>query len=506
MSEKRPFYAFFPYLRTSGPVRIRGVELRGSAHLEGLSDVTKRAVELLSATFCLHDGSVIEDVVFTYGETSGDPVEEAKIEENLRRVQLLLAYAHTTPRHTSEPWLSAEHATIFLFREDHMVPRMLVKPGEEKLKTTPATDMSKWVEPGFSGMRNWTANVWVIEGCQIYPEFPHFYRNMWQNLTSTLSEYFSLPHTWAMLRLYQGDDRIDPVIADRIFLAMEWYVASCRFASDEEEKLLFLAIALEALLRVRDGEGLTERFKDAVITLIGPIPRLDSWLEQFHSERSKLVHEGRPHHRLAFFAADKKDLKDLQKGKVQAPTHGMLIDYGLRVFRLCMNSIVSAAVMAVEAGLANLFIPDSERLREVLKILNSKDMPATDRLVEAAKEIRHLGGVESARGVDPHMYAPLDQLWAVCRLTLEATRDAVTDLVPEAATALAEAIKHSTDMSVSQFERLERLNLLLRNDSTQRKVETANAITGLTWYLTYLLCPTVKLRVHSEEAKKRASG
>ena len=68
-----------------------------------------------------------------------------------------------------------------------------------------------------------------------------------------------------------------------------------RGAISESEALVHLAIALESLLKVPSGERLTERFKDAVLTLVGPIPRLDSWLDQFYTARSKAVHEGVPH-------------------------------------------------------------------------------------------------------------------------------------------------------------------------------------------------------------------
>ena len=93
-----------------------------------------------------------------------------------------------------------------------------------------------------------------------------------------------------------------------------------------------LAIALESMLGLRSGDGVTERFTDAVLTLLGQVPRLDSWLKQFYTARSKAVHEGMPHDTV-FYATNSEDMKKKQ-GREVAIAHRSLLAYGRHIFRL----------------------------------------------------------------------------------------------------------------------------------------------------------------------------
>ena len=168
-------------------------------------------------------------------------------------------------------------------------------------------------------------------------------------------------------------------------------------ANGDAEALVHLAIALESLLRVRPGEGLTERFKDA-----GRLPDRyrDStcWLEQFYTARSKAVHEGVPHD-LMFYAADHETVKKRGKDKEQLIAHRPLIEYGRRIFRLGMTSMFSAATNVQMMGLAKLFVHNQERLESIRKKLDDKEKsePATNRLHAVQGLISELCQFESQR-------------------------------------------------------------------------------------------------------------
>ena len=168
--------------------------------------------------------------------------------------------------------------------------------------------------------------------------------------------FLSRPYHWALEFLYFPPHHYPPDLRSRVFVSLDWYMKGCRASIVEAEELVHLAIALESLLRVRSGEGVTERFKDAVLTLLGPAPRLDIWVDQFYAARSKAVHEGMPSD-LKFYPIDKDLLKKMRtKGEPLIP-HRSLLEYGRRIFRLCMASVLAGSTQVRMSGLDALSHP-----------------------------------------------------------------------------------------------------------------------------------------------------
>jgi hypothetical protein len=77
----------------------------------------------------------------------------------------------------------------------------------------------------------------------------------------------------------------------RIFSAIRWFNGSSRETIDHHEAILNLSTAFEALLALPQSEK-TDRLVDSISLLLGRVPRLDSWAQQFYDTRSKIVHEG----------------------------------------------------------------------------------------------------------------------------------------------------------------------------------------------------------------------
>ncbi|MBI3913389.1 MAG: hypothetical protein HY327_04280 [Chloroflexi bacterium] len=77
----------------------------------------------------------------------------------------------------------------------------------------------------------------------------------------------------------------DNGLADRLLTAITWYNRSITIDADEDVALVNLAIAFESLLGLEPGENITKRFTEAVVLLVGGIPRLGSWLTQFYIPR-----------------------------------------------------------------------------------------------------------------------------------------------------------------------------------------------------------------------------
>jgi len=502
--ESTTVYGFLPYLRTAEAVKLRGLVLRSSDDLEGLSDVDRDAIAFLGGTFVAHDGSPLGNVVYFVSQGVARGRIDDTLSRQLSELQLLISYLYTGVQHTGEPFLTAEHSSLFVFRAER-IPALLPFPAIWKSSPDTAShgDLGTGFIDAYHGVRDWDCHFWVTKGSKVFPQFPHFYRNHSQTLASDLSQYFSQPYNWAIARLFRSD-ALPEEIRERVFVALKWYAASCRFATDEAEKLLFLAIALESLLKVREGEGLTERFKDAVVTLLGPVPRLDSWLDQFYHERSKTVHEGKPH-RLSFFAADKALVKQFQKGAKERTQHGSLLTYGRRIFRLCLNGILTGATLAHDANLAMLFVPNSERLTSIATILTAANSTPDERLRKACPLMAELCRADASPNESLGFGVDLEQVCGVARVALKTLSDLTSVLSPEASKLVADAIAHTGEVTSEQYERLVTLAHLLQEASDSEGVGVAGeALLGVSLLLSFLSAPTFRLRVTMAERRARS--
>lgn len=433
-------YAVFPYLKTRGRIRLRGVEYRGSDDLDDIDPGPRDHLKALCAMFFLGDGVQIRRMTCASIPTGGDPAHQREAMRSAYEVQLLIGYLYSSPHPSGGVFLPAESSTLFIFRPDR-VPASLVwhEPGEGEdvtLLREPRRSETGFVE-GYEGRRNDAAHLWVAEGSRVYPELPHQVLNLSQTLFDDVYRFLDRDASWAFRRLYLAEDfqQRTGLVRDRIFSGLEWYLRSCRQAISESEALVHLAIALESLLRVPSGERLTERFKDAVLTLIGPVPRLDSWLDQFYTARSKAVHEGVPHE-LMFFAVDQDQLKKKQSpqgGEARIP-HRSLIEYGRRIFRLCLTNLVSAAENAEAISLDRLFVHNAERIQAIWRTLGQKDKPANNRLHEIEPTVHEL---HEYQGILAEPHVSLDEVFAAARLIADVFSSSDPTLTDEARKAIA---------------------------------------------------------------------
>jgi hypothetical protein len=335
------------------------------------------------------------------------------------------------------------------------VPTSLVWPGIEHgkcdpLRCTPAAD---GFEEGFQGFRDWECFFYVSKGSYIHPAFPYFMiRN--EDLAANLQEFHCHAHNWALWKLYYWDT-IDE-ITNRVFVALKWYGKSCRFSLADDEAIVFLAIALESLLNVRAGDGLSERFKDAVITMLGPVERLDSWLDQFYDARSKLVHRGaHPHFR--FLPVDADALPKVRKGQIDPIPHRTLLEYGRRIFRMCLVTIVTGARLAEEGRLAVLLMPNTERLERICKTLNTVGKTDVERLIASSDLMRGLEHGRDPRGDPLENRVSLKQLAATAQLVLRALMESGILTPPDLHVELTEWAAHAGALTRDDLSKLEKL-------------------------------------------------
>ncbi len=380
---------------------MRGIELRSNDDLADLEPEIRQHLESLCNMFFAGDQVQIRQMTCCYVSLNGKSDYNQSL-RHLNEIRLLLGYLYSSPSHIGDVFLPAESSSLFTFRPDRVASLLAMNTlcvGERAALLVDRPEPEHGYLEGYEGLRNLTAYLCVAEGSRIYPEIPNQILNNSQSVIRNLGEFLQHPHNWAFQYLFFGEREPEnsDEVRKRIFDGLEWYLRSCRKAIFESEALVHLAIALESLLRVPSGRDLTERFKDAVLTLIGPVPRLDSWLEQFYAARSKAVHEGVPHE-LAFLTVDKELAKKAKRGDKEVYPHRSLIEYGRRIFRLCLTTILSSAENVAASGLEKLFIHNAERISQIREILSNKKTPASERLKKAYGPICDLAQFHNIMG------------------------------------------------------------------------------------------------------------
>jgi hypothetical protein len=324
--------------------------------------------------------------------------------------------------------------------------------------------------------------------------------NISQELSANVKMFLSHPPNWAIARLYDTPYDFDdvPNVQNRVFVGLEWYLRSCRGAICETEALVDVAIALESLLRVRRAEAITERFKDAVLTLMGPIPRLDSWLEQFYLARSKAVHEGVPHD-LMFYAVDRKLLKKRKDSHEDTIPHRSLIEYARRVFRLCLTSLLSSATQAQMSGFPALFVHNRERVEAICRTLNQKDVPPAKKILDIRRLVYELSGSFTDL-FEPHV--EVRRVLGAARLLLEAYKATGPEVADEACAAMDNVIAKGGETAFAQLAHVEQCANYLREELRESDAPADRELLAIVLtFLDYVTSGGFDLRSYLEDTQ-----
>lgn len=394
-----PLFAVLPYVKTSGPVVIRGIQFRSSTDLAGLPPSLQDQLTPLLSMFFLRDDLRILRMTYTCLESTLDQEHALQFLQRLHEAQTLIAYLYSAPHPTSgEPFLHLEHSSLYLLAPDkvsssdaelneHLVEDLASSASspQENVPVQPSTQLPRRV-PGYTGRLNGNTFVSVAAGKRIYAPPPHFWLNVSQDLRHDLERIRYESRYWALNHIIAATDAAQPEAQERVFTALDWHNLSTSMGISEDAALVYLAIAFESLLKLEPGEELSKRFKETILILLGPVPRLDSWLEQFYRARSKIVHEGMAPE-VMFYATEKDRLSKVWNGKEEAIAYRSLITYGRHIFRLCVNAILTGALLAEQSGLAALFVHNQQRLERICESLSNTSTPAEARLRSIAREV-----------------------------------------------------------------------------------------------------------------------
>jgi hypothetical protein len=357
--------AVFPYLKTSGPLKIGPYSFRSTDDLSELSQAESTAVtEIAQMLFIQNHARVLSASYAIIPRTDVDGLYE--IPESIRRVQTLVAYLYGAPHEIfGNTFLNFESATLLLLTPDR-VSRFLVEAQHHIVQEMPPIQVD-WKDDsatGYAGLMNFSQPFWVVKGSRIYPPVPQITLNISQDLAQDLDEFSSHPGKYELFGLLRQDDLH---VAERVFTSLNWYNAANRAGASEGEALISLAIAFEALLQLPQGEK-TDRFVDTVSLLLGRVPRLDEWVRQFYDARSRVAHEGKLSQGRFLISRGAKPPQTL--------IYHPLLVFGRQVFRLCVGGIAHGAYLAKSGDLAAKLTTNTERFEELCKLFDSG--PLTD--------------------------------------------------------------------------------------------------------------------------------
>lgn len=500
-------FVILPYLKTSNRCTIRGIDFRNNEDLCDLPQESREHLVALCEMFFLQEGTRINRMTCSLLDVPDNHTQQSTLLRRLYEAHLLIAYLYSAP-HASGVFLPFECSSLFYFwrgeasRNDGMIWRSLVWETDADNRTTRVDDRaipSEMMIPGYSGIRNHSVHLWVAKGTRIYPELHRLSLNISQDLAAHVEIFCSRPYNWGISQLYTSSRDLDlPEVQSRVFVGLEWYLRGCREAICDAEALVHTAIALESLLRIRAGDGLTERFKDAVLTLIGPIPRLDSWLEQFYAARSKAVHEGHPQD-LMFYAIDREVLKRRRPSDETIRPHRSLIEYGRRVFRLCLNNLVSSAIQAESTGFPALFVENRERIETICKLLNDKGVPPKERILGTRRLVYELE--EFAVDVMSEQYPDVRGNRGAARLLLESLKEAQMQMSNDTVVAIEDLLSSPEVKGSALLEKIRKCARALGKELTLDDHERGEIIAIAHALLNYVSGPGFILTCLREERR-----
>jgi hypothetical protein len=400
-------FVILPYATTRRSLTIRGLTLRSSEDLAGLDDDTTTHLRTLFRLFYLHETLRFKRMIYHYSpETaSGGP---SAFHRKLWEVSTCLKYICTSPNPPRFPaptfaglndFPATEIAEMFLFTPTNLVTEFYLtfEPLEnvEYAGSEPESSYQKILH-GYVGIMVGRGNTFRIgPACKILP--PHFVLDNHRSFRYGLDVaafYDALTHgsKWAIKRFMDSDSKELTDLEKRILKALDWFNQSCEYAIHPFKSLVFLAIAFETLLNLKWEQKNTQRIKDVLITLLGAVDRLDTWIDQFFVARGGIVHTGEATHVLYYPPQDKTPQGD-KKPEPNRDTPTSLLTYqGRLIFHLCLDAVLSSSVTAREANLQSTFKHDDERIKEIRALLDNKDESLDQRIIRTRNVVLELCG------------------------------------------------------------------------------------------------------------------
>ncbi|MFH0870950.1 MAG: hypothetical protein V1878_00440 [bacterium] len=488
--------AVFPFLKTSGPVVLGGVTFRSTDDVSGLPSIQAAAVSEVASMLFLQNDLRLKSASYAVAPLIDLTYSNPDV-GNLADIQAVVAYLYASPHKVfGHPFMTSEHASMVVFVPGR-VSSSLVQPDYhvESVGEGAAVEPDEFDDvPGYAGLYNFRHHFWVTRGSRVYGPEPHLTLNYTQDLCFDVQMACSAS-TGGYALLLKVLDEPTSVNSMRVLTAIRWFNDANREGRNEAASLVSLAIAFESLLGLPQTEK-TDRLVDAIALLLGRVVRLDVWADQFYRARSSIVHEGRAE-RLHFIAAD------TSKG-VKGPTYQSLISYGIRIFRLCLSTLLVGSDLARQAGLEDILVTNEQRFQRTYKTLADTNVSPGERIdrieeiVEALDRYRFL----SESGLR------LDTMVGAVRLAVEALVESDESLPVGNGAALRDRIAGTRAKDpLEQLEAIHGLDTLLAAgefEETARHGQTVRKLVEVVWG--YLFSHYYWLKQQKDIEKPRAQG
>lgn len=389
MGEKDFAIAVFPFLKTSGAVRIGGINFRSTDDVEGLTADQATAISEIRQMLYVQDDLRVKSA--TYAVIPKLDVHSNDIQLlHLQNVRDVVTYLYSAPHEVfGHVFLHPEDVSLALFNRDR-VSVFLTRPAHHteaaSIRSGPDPDEFSNV-PGYRGLYNFRHPLWVEPGSRLYGPKPTMTLVIAQDLAGDF-QYNISEHSRLLLELLA---RPLTQAISRVFSAIHWYNAANEDGLDESRSILNLAVAFEALLRL-PKDSKTDRLVDAISLLLGRTERLEEWAKQFYAARSGAAHEGIARERY-FFAG-----QDANKRHVTS-VFGSLMLYGRQVFQLCVKTLIVGIDLASQADLEEKFVTNNERFKRICDLLEDGGTAAEEKLkgiapiVDALERYRFVASV-----------------------------------------------------------------------------------------------------------------
>jgi hypothetical protein len=171
--EVEKLFVVTPYLKTSEPVAIRGITFHPLQRSRQSRSKDAKAVKAVASLFFLRDSLQIVDMAYAVIDVQTEEHNYSLIDEQLDTIELVLAYFYTSPgRRPREPFLTAEHTSLFRFIPSLIRGWNLVGPGAPLVRPLRGTSVPS-AESTYDGFEAWTSRrewLYLAASSRIYPQ------------------------------------------------------------------------------------------------------------------------------------------------------------------------------------------------------------------------------------------------------------------------------------------------------------------------------------------------
>ncbi len=358
-------FVVFPYIKTYEPIEIYGITFYSNRDLSNIPPELHGEINTLTDIFFLRDNYKLTDMVIAFYKVENKEGKQDFI-DRLIKAHTIITFRYSSPHKTGlEPFINKEHTDFYIFTPKKITKCLILcdQYVEDIGGSEYPSENDRQEFDGFEGLLNNESPLWVTSGSRIYPAQPYFTLRYTQSLCDDF-EYSEGALSDLCNKIIKLPQHQKDVIA-RMFTALKWYNRSLSWNATDDVALINMAIALEALIGLKQDKGVTERFKESIKLLTGSINNIDEWLNQFYKVRSELVHDG-DSDKLMFYTEVNQNRKEY-KSKYRS-----MVSYSRIVFFICINSIVAGLEMVQSFALDNLLTTNKSRFEAICRINSSE--------------------------------------------------------------------------------------------------------------------------------------